>query len=370
MDEESRMTTTLFEHPTASSAAALRPVQDAHFARYEALSNSSVIEWGAQYRKIRLLGRGGQGVVYLSERTGSDLFRLPVALKIFSPEQYRDFESYEEDMIRIADISSRVALIQHDNLLDLQNFIARDGIRMMIMEWVDGYDLRDLLTHRMFERTQAKLSASRWKYVSNVILAEGPFQPRLKPGVAIQILRECLAGLAALHREGIVHGDLKPANIMVKRTGAAKIIDIGSALDLGHAARRRMWSPTYAAPEVLRGGQNTAQSDLCSLGYVLIEMLAGQCPFEGIDDRDTLLAAKDAFHERLSDILPDEVSSNELLLHLCKKLTSADTDKRFASAQAADLERRGAAAFHRQLVKGDLASEYENDLRSWLEELE
>jgi serine/threonine-protein kinase len=333
--------------------------------------NSHVIEWAAEYRKIRVLGRGGQGVVYLSERQGSDLFRLPVAIKIFSPEHYRDFESYEEDMFRIADISSRLALIQHDNLLDLHNFIAQDGIRIMIMEWVDGHDLRNVLTHHMFERTRAKLSPERWKYVTNVILAEGPYQPRLKPGVAIQILRECLAGLSALHREGIVHGDLKPANIMIKRTGAAKIIDIGSALDLGHAARRRMWSPTYAPPEMLQGGQNTPQADLCSLGYVLVEMLSGRCPFEGIDDRKKLLEAKLAFDRNvLQEILPAEVSSNELLLYLCHKLTAADPSKRFASAQAADLGRKGAAAFHRQLVKGDLASEYENDLRGWLEEVE
>src|ERR1043166_2478726 len=91
-----------------------------------------------------------------------------------------------------------------------------------------------------------------------VILCEGRVQPRLKPGVAIQILRECLAGLAALHRDGIVHGDLKPSNVMVKRTGNAKIIDIGSAMDLDKASARRMWSPAYAAPGVLAGGKNHA----------------------------------------------------------------------------------------------------------------
>jgi serine/threonine-protein kinase len=339
-------------------------------ARYHALQHRECVTWAAEYRKIRLLGKGGQGVVYLSERQGTDLFRLPVALKIFSPENYRDAESYLEDMSRIADICSRVALIQHDNLLDLHNFIEQGGIRIMVMEWVDGYDLRDLLTQRIYEQTKARVSPERWRHVNEVILSAGPQQPRLKPGVANQILRECLAGLAALHRDGIVHGDLKPANIMVKRTGNAKIIDIGSAMDLGQALRRRMWSPTYAAPEVLQGRDNSPQSDLASLGYVLIEMLAGQCPFEGLNDYRALLEAKNTLDKRLKDLLPKEVSCNEMLLHLCQKLTAPDPARRFPDAQAADLDRKGAAEFHRQLVKGNLASEYENDLRIWLQDLQ
>ncbi len=185
-------------------------------------------------------------------------------------------------MGRIARVAARVALIQHDNLLDIHDFIDRDGMRIMEMEWVDGYDLREVLTQRMLDRTREQVSTRHWEYVNNVILTAGPVQPRLKPGVAIQVLRECLAGLAALHREGIVHGDLKPSNIMLKRTGNAKVIDIGSAIDANAAAARRMWSPAYAAPEVLEGGENSPQADLASLGYVLIEMLAGRPPFEGL----------------------------------------------------------------------------------------
>lgn len=344
--------------------------EDALLRHYHQLLNSDCIPWAAQYHKLRLLGKGGQGVVFLSERQGMDLFRLPVALKIFSPEKYRDADAYQEDMVRIAGIASRVAQIQQDNLLDVHNFIAQDDIRMMIMEWVDGYDLRDLLSQRLLERTRARLRPERWRHVNDVIIAEGTFQPRLKPGVAIQILRHCLGALAALHREGIVHGDLKPANIMVKRTGNAKIIDIGSAMDLGMAAGRRMWSPTYAAPEVLQGGENTRRADLASLGYVLVEMLAGQCPFEGITELRELLQAKLTLDQRLPDLLPEEVASNELLLNLCQKLIAPDPAQRFDDAHAADLDREGAADFHRQLVKYDLASEYGNDLRSWLEELD
>ncbi|HAW26765.1 MAG TPA: hypothetical protein DCY03_01405 [Planctomycetaceae bacterium] len=65
-------------------------------------------------------------------------------------------------------------------------------------------------------------------------LPKGVQQPRLKPGIAVAILRECLAALAALHRNDIIHCDMKPANIMLKRSGNAKIIDIGSAIDLNN----------------------------------------------------------------------------------------------------------------------------------------
>ncbi|MCI0377791.1 MAG: hypothetical protein L0215_09305 [Gemmataceae bacterium] len=74
-------------------------------------------------------------------------------------------------------------------------------------------------------------------------------------------------------------------------------------------------------------------------------------------------------HSRIKKKLPEEVRNNELLLGLCRKMIAPDPAKRFKSAQAADLDRQGAANFHRQLVKADLASEYENDLRTWLEEL-
>jgi serine/threonine protein kinase len=364
------MTTTVSEQTAAEGMdPILGKEEEALLDEYQLLLLRDCIAWDAQYRMIRLLGKGGQGVVYLSERQGVDLFRLPVALKIFSPEKYRDAASYQEDMARIGDIAGRVAQIQHDSLLDLHNFIAQDQIRIMVMEWVDGFDLRDLLSLRLYEQSRKQLSPQQWLHVNDVILAEGPSQPRLKPGVAIQILRQCLGGLAALHREGIVHGDLKPANIMIKKTGNAKIIDIGSAMDLNKASGRRMWSPTYAAPEVLQGGENSPQADLASLGYILVEMLAGQCPFEGINDLLELFAAKQTLEQRLADLLPEEVSSNELLLNLCKKMIAPNPAQRFSDAQSADLDHKGAADFHRQLVKYDLASEYGNDLQSWLEEL-
>jgi serine/threonine-protein kinase len=364
------MASTVSFHPASSCTDAPAVTCDAGLlARYQAVADAEALPWTTQYRKVRLLGTGGQGAVFLGERQGTDRFTLPVALKVFSPAPYRGARAYEEDMGRIAQVAARVALIQHDNLLDIQNFIAQDGIRVMEMEWVDGYDLRQLLTPATLQQTRERLSPDQWAHVGKVILTEGPAQPRLKPGVAIQVLRECLAGLAALHREGIVHGDLKPSNIMLKRTGNAKAIDIGSAMQLNDPNARRFWSPAYAAPEVLAGGEHTPQSDLASLGYVLVEMLAGRAPFEGLDTYGELVEAKRTLDRRLPELLPPEVSGNELLLGLCQRLVAPDPARRFADAQAADLGRKGAADFHRQLVKGDLASEYQNDLRVWLEQL-
>jgi serine/threonine protein kinase len=365
------MTSTVSFHPSSSAHGGPRSRFEGDLlARYESIINAQSLDWTRRYRKLRQLGSGGQGVVFLGERQGADQFRLPVALKVFSPESYRDAQAYQEDMVRIAGVAVRVALIQHDNLIDIHDFIALDGLRVMEMEWVDGYDLRAVLTQRMLHLTRQHVGARHWKYVNNVILTQGPVQPRMKPGVAIQVLRDCLAGLAALHREGIVHGDLKPANIMLKRTGDTKVIDIGSAIDLNAAAARRMWSPVYAAPEVLQGAANSPQADLASLGYVLIEMLAGRPAFEEPTTYRELIEAKADLDRRLPDMLPPEVSGNDLLLHLCRHLVASDPARRFASAQAADLERKGAADFHRQLVKGDLASEYENDIRVWLEQLD
>lgn len=351
-----------------SGARAIR-APDELVARYQGLIDEQRFNWTEYHRFLRLLGTGGQGVVYLSERRGADNFTLPVAMKVFSPQHYDDARSYDEAMNRIAGIAARVAQIQQDNLLDVHNFVDRNRIRMMEMEWVDGFDLHRLLKPEMLEGLRSRVSPRRWDYLNNVIVTAGPMQPRLKPGIAIAVLRECLAALAALHRNGVIHGDIKPSNIMLKRTGNAKIIDIGSAFEIDDPPQRRNCTPAYAAPEVLEGMGSSPRSDLCSLGYVLIEMLSGRPPFAGFNDYRHLMELKRTLVQRLSERLPHEVVCNELLMSLIRGLVAPDPVCRFPSAEAADLVKEGAASFHRQLIKGDLASEYENEIRLWLEEL-
>ena len=102
----------------------------------------------------------------------------------------------------------------------------------------------------------------------------------------------------------------------------------------------------------------------------MIELLSGRPLFSAAKELPELIDAKRKLADRLSEILPEEVSDNDLLMNFCRGMIAADPDKRFQTAEAAELmDNEGAAAFHRQLVKNDLASEYDNDIRIWIEEL-
>lgn len=340
------------------------------FRSYNELIGRSKLGWTEHLRLKRLLGVGGQGQVFLSERRGSDGFTLPVALKFFSPERFEGERDYVEAMRRMAQVGCRVSKIQHDNLLDVYNFIERNRVRVLEMEWVDGYDLDVLLTPAMLERARQSVSWERWEYINNVVVTRGPVRPRLKPGMAVAIVHEVLGGLAALHREGIVHGDIKPSNIMIKRTGHPKIIDIGSAVELENLPPERTCTPQYAAPEILEREAVSPRSDLASTGYVLIEALSGRPLFAGIQDYATMLEAKRTLHQRLDKVVPQEVRDSELLMTICRRLTAPDPLLRYKSAEEAITCEDGLAEFKRSLVRGDLASEYENEMRVWLEELD
>lgn len=334
---------------------------------YDELVAQSSVRWTVDYRIKKPLGSGGQGDVYLVDRLGTDGITVPVALKLFSPKRYANEDDYRRDMARISRVAARVALIQQDHLLDVHNFVECNGIRVMVMEWVDGFDLGYLLDPMTLEDTRHRVSDDQWSYLSEVVFSLGPARARLMPGIANAIVRECLAALSALHREGIVHADIKPSNIMVKRTGNAKLIDLGAAFEMTDHESPRTVTPRYAAPEVLLGEASTPFSDLASLGYVLIEILSGVPLFAGLTRYRDLLRAKKRIAGRLFEILPEEIAQSETLVGLIRGLVATNPLERFPSADAADLFDDGAASFNRQLVVGNLGSEYETDLRTWLQ---
>jgi len=335
---------------------------------YYELLDQQRVHWHEDIRFRNMLGQGGQGFVFLSDLRGSDGFFLPIAIKVFSPERFSSDMLYEDEMYNMAKITAKVASIQHDHLVMVRNWRSTNRIHFLSMEWIEGFDLSQLLRQEMLDHLQKNVSPNRWRHTNNVVVTGGTMHPRMMPGIAIPIIRECLAALGALHRVGVVHGDIKPSNIMLKQTGTAKLIDIGSAFEIDNRPPNRPYTLAYAAPEVLEGKEATPQSDIASLGYVLIEMLAGRRLFSanselnGIEGR--LLLAN-----QLHRILPPMVATSEVLMRFCRSLIAPDPKKRFENAEAADLFKDGAADFQRQLVKGDLACESEPEIRMWLSNL-
>lgn len=336
---------------------------------FEQLTGSASVSWTVNYKLLKQLGAGGQSIVFLADRFGAFDASFRIAMKFFTPTCYINSEAYQDEMARMSRVAMKIAKIQQDHLMDVLNMIKCGEISVMIMEWIEGYDLDVLLRNSTLAIIKEHVLPKRWHEINDVIMTGSEKHSRLKPGIAIAVLRECLAGMAALHRDGIIHADLKPSNIMLKKTGNAKLIDYGSAFLLDDPPHRQTWTPRYAAVELLEGGAHSISSDLASLGYVLVEMLAGRAPFEGIMDVEELLVAKKKLPNELHLILPKDVARNELLNHIIRGLIAIKPEDRFPSAEAADVLKEGAAEFHRQLIKGNLASDYETDLRFLIQEL-
>jgi eukaryotic-like serine/threonine-protein kinase len=337
---------------------------------YQSMLKREQIGWRTERPFLKTLGTGGQGTVILTERRGAGSFRMPLALKFFSPDQFGTVEKYDREMLRLAEVTSMAARIQDDHLVDVHGFLEEDGVFYLEMEWIDGFDLLHILRRETLDIVHDAVTQGRWQQLNDEIVTTGEVDCRLKPGLAVAIIRECLSGVSALHREGIIHCDLKPSNVMVKRTGQMKLIDIGSAFWVGRPPAGQPCTLEYAAPEVLAGFRASPQSDLASLGYMLLEMLTGSKPFAGLKYSE-LRKAKEGILERLPGMLPlDTFAYSELLILLLRKLLHPDPTKRFASAEEAELSDHGAAEFLRELVKGELSQEYASALRRWIAEME
>ena len=210
-----------------------------------------------------LAGRGGMGVVYRA--TDLDLERT-VALKVITPvlAQEEDFRR------RFVEESKAAASIEHPNVIPVYYAGEREGELFIVMRFIDGPDLRAL------------------------VRAQGPLDPER----AAHIVAQVGAALDAAHAHGLVHRDVKPANVLLGDDDHAYLTDFGltkrsaTSADGGGGTRAGGWVGTlgYVAPEQIRGERIDARTDVYALGCVLVYALTGNAPYTGDTDEATLWA--------------------------------------------------------------------------------
>ncbi len=259
------------------------------------------------YRIDSVLARSGMASIFRGTdlRTGRQ-----VAIKVPHPEMESDPVFFER-FHREEEIGTKM---DHPGVMKV---IAEDGRSQlyMVMEWVDGRLLRQLLSE------QGKLPAER----------------------AVRIALRILDALDYIHSHGVVHRDLKPENIMIDADDRIKLIDFGIAANTG--ARRitftklsqTMGTPDYISPEQVKGKRGDARSDLYALGVMLYEMLTGKVPFTGPN-------AFVIMNDRLlnNPVPPREIDPgiSPQLQEIIYRALERDPAKRYASARefALDLE--------------------------------
>jgi outer membrane protein assembly factor BamB len=210
-------------------------------------------EFLSRYRIERALDSGDEPSVYLAHQVGLD---RPVALKFFSPGTM----AAEEALSRFLAEARLLGQLRHQNVVEIYDVVA-EPVPYVVMEHVDGSNLRQILARR------------------------GP----LPLHDVFSIILQVCDGLVFIHERGVIHGNLKPENILVDRSGWAKITDLGLASHLlsgerigqGTGSGLRIGTPAYMAPELVEGRPGTPQTDLYALGVVLYELLVGHPPFVG-----------------------------------------------------------------------------------------
>jgi serine/threonine protein kinase len=226
------------------------------------------------YKVVGELGTGGFSHVYRVVREGGSGFRKELALKVLAP----GIEPTQDMVMMMADEASIARHLHHRNIVAVHEFGESDGAYWLLMDLVDGLDLRTLL-----ERQRARRA---WIPIP----------------VAVEVVHQVLHGLHYAHgrrdeggrRLGIVHRDMTPGNVLLSTDGGVAITDFGLArirLKIAETeAGITRGTSSYMSPEQAQGRPIDARSDQFSVGILLYLLLTGKLPFPGKDDTKVMKA--------------------------------------------------------------------------------
>lgn len=268
------------------------------------------------YRLLKVLGRGGMGVVYLGERgdTGGK-----AAIKIL-----RDAALSPARRDRFASEQRTLASLDHPSIAQLYDAdVLPDGTPFFVMEYVEGLPLTDYCEFWHCDLRER-----------------------------MEIFRSVAEAVQAAHRQAIIHRDLKPSNILVKTGGSLKLLDFGIAKQMDPPAGSsdltqtafRLMTPAYAAPEQVRGEPTGIYTDIYALGVLLYELLTGRQPFDLANKTpgEAELAIVEEQPERPSQVLGADPGGLNLVASrgewsdldvMCMTAMHKDTQRRYRTVQ-------------------------------------
>lgn len=261
-----------------------------------------------RYRLTEQIGMGGMAIVYraVDLRTGHN-----VAVKVLRPEYNEDSE-FISRFQREAEAASKMT---HHNIVNLLD-VGMDGEnRYLVMEYVQGKTLKTVIQER----------------------------GKLSPALAGQIAIRILSALEHAHRNGIVHRDIKPQNILVHADGHIKVADFGIARIANSSTLTKgdnvMGSVHYFSPEQAKGEGANATSDIYSTGVVLYEMLTGRVPYDGDNPVAVAMQHLHATPVPVQNLAPDVPPA---LVRVCMKAMEKNPAHRYQSARDMAAEIRAA----------------------------
>ncbi|MCI5773328.1 MAG: Stk1 family PASTA domain-containing Ser/Thr kinase [Erysipelotrichaceae bacterium] len=252
-----------------------------------------------RYLATHHIGQGGMADVFLAHDT---ILNREVAVKILRGELSNDPVA----LLRFQQEAQASTALSHPNIVDIYDVGEDRGHHFIVMEYIRGTTLKNLIKRR------------------GALLKEE----------AQDIMKQITSAIVEAHKRGIIHRDIKPQNILVKADGTIKVVDFGIALAQNSLQLTQkdsvMGSVHYLAPELARGEQASAQSDIYALGIVLFELLSGDVPFKG--EQAVEIALKH-MREPIPDIKTINPDIPQAMSNIILKACAKNKNNRYRSAQ-------------------------------------